>query len=102
MIVSHQGYMGIYSFDTGHKEGEIFGWLRARCPVANLVSVRGGNWNELAVYDLNTREKLDEFTFASDVDFDQFSKDGKRLFVLTADQTAYFLDISNPVRPSDD
>jgi hypothetical protein len=102
VIVSHQGYAEIYSLATGNKEGEIFGWPHAHCQARNLVSVRGENQNELAVYDLITREKLDEFTFASNVEFDHFSKDGKRLFVLTADQTAYFLDVSHPARPNGD
>jgi len=101
LFVSHQGYTEIYSVGTGQKEGELLGWPRAHCQAANLVSVRGEGENELAVYDLNRREKLDEFAFASDVDFDQFSTDGKRLIVLTADQTAYLLDVSNRVSPNE-
>jgi hypothetical protein len=50
------------------------------------------------VYDLISRERLDEFSFARDVDFDHFSEDGKRLFVLTTDQTGYFLDIASRPR----
>jgi len=100
VIISHQGYVEIYSLATGRKEGEIFGWPRSYCKAANLMSVGGENQNELAIYDLSSRSKLDEFTFASNVDLDQFSEDGKRLFVLTNDQTAFSLDISNLVRPS--
>jgi hypothetical protein len=100
IIVTQQAYAEIYSLATGKKQGEIPGWPLAHCQTANLISVRGENQNELAIYDLNTREKLDEFTFASNVHFDQFSKDGKRLLVLTEDQTAYFLDTPNPARSS--
>jgi len=100
MIVSQKAYVEIYSMATGQKEGEIPGRPSAHCQTTNLVSVRSENENELEVYDLNTREKVDGFTFASDVRFDQFSKDGKRLLVLTEDQTAYFLDISKPAPPS--
>ena len=94
LFVTHRGFVEIYSIATGLKEGEIPGSPRAYSKTANLVSVQGENTNELAVYDLNSREKVDEFTFASDVRFDHFSKDGNRLLVVTEDQTAYFLDIS--------
>jgi hypothetical protein len=99
-IVSHRGYIEIYSLATGQREGEIFGWPRTFCKAANLITVRSGSGNDLAVYDLTSQQKLDEFSFASDVDFDHFSEDGKRLFVLTTDQTGYLLEVACPTRPS--
>jgi WD40 repeat protein len=88
-------YAEVYSLATGVKEGEIFSGASAYCKTTDRITVRGGNDNELAIYDLNSREKWDEFTFSSGVVFDQFSRDGKRLFVLINDQTAYILDVSN-------
>jgi len=44
---------------------------------------------------LNTSERVKELNFAKPVSFKQFSKDSKRLFVLTSDQTAYLFDLSS-------
>ena len=49
---------------------------------------------KLAVYDLASLEKRDEFTFTHPVSLTSFSQDGKRLFVLTANQAVYVLDVS--------
>ncbi len=37
-------------------------------------------------------EKRDRFVFSSPISVAGFSADGRRLFVLTANQTAYWLD----------
>jgi len=49
---------------------------------------------KLVVYDLATLTKLDEFVFSSPVSLARFTPDEKRLFILTANQTIYFLDLS--------
>ena len=92
LVVGHHGYMEILSLATGAKEGEIPGLPRAVSTSKNLISVGGDSPNELEVYDLETRRRLDHFAFSDRIDFDQFSSDGQRLPVLTSDQTAYFLD----------
>jgi len=48
----------------------------------------------LVVYDLHTLKQISEFSFASRISGNLFSADGKRLFVLTNDQTGYILDVS--------
>ncbi|HKG60413.1 MAG TPA: hypothetical protein VKB05_11690 [Pyrinomonadaceae bacterium] len=50
---------------------------------------------KLAVYDLATMEKRDEFIFTRPISMLRFSQDGKRLFVLTTAQTVYILDVSS-------
>jgi hypothetical protein len=47
---------------------------------------------KLAVYDFESMEKLDELTFPTRISMLRFSVDGKRLFVLTREQTVYILD----------
>ncbi|MGH9603926.1 MAG: hypothetical protein ACRD24_16225 [Terriglobales bacterium] len=37
-------------------------------------------------------EKRDQYVFPSPVSLARFSEDGKKLFVLTANQTVYWLD----------
>jgi hypothetical protein len=48
----------------------------------------------LAVYDLATMEKRDQFVFSSPISLSTFSEDGKQLFVLTANQTVYLLNVT--------
>jgi len=47
----------------------------------------------LVIYDLHSLKQTNELTFASRISAYLFSEDGKRLFVLTNDQTAFILDV---------
>jgi hypothetical protein len=58
-----------------------------------LLSVENAS-GQLTLYDLATMTKKDEFTFTSYVAYAVFSPDGRKLFVLTGNQTAYVLDVS--------
>jgi WD40 repeat protein len=49
----------------------------------------------LSVYDLRTLKQTNEFSFAERISGDFFSEDGKRLFVLTNDQTSFILDVTS-------
>jgi WD40 repeat protein len=49
----------------------------------------------LVVYDLRASARHDEYTFPEAVVYSHFSSDGKRLLVLTQDQTVYVLDVTN-------
>jgi hypothetical protein len=74
------------------------GRLRATFSRAsNLLCVENER-GQLTIYDLVSMEKRDEFVFSSPVLLTRFSNDGKSLFVLTASQTAYVLDVSSPPR----
>jgi hypothetical protein len=95
LLVSHRGYMEVFSLASGAKEGEISGRLRAISPSGSLLSVGGDSPNELEIYDLGSRTRLDGFAFPSRIEFEQFSADGKRFLVLTSDQTAYFLNMTS-------
>jgi hypothetical protein len=82
----------VYSLADGEQKGRFFGGRPAASKAAGLLSVENER-GQLAVYDLATMAKRDQFTFASPVSLARFSPDGKRLFVLTADQTAYVLNM---------
>ncbi len=58
----------------------------------NLLSVENER-GQLALYDLKTMQKRNNFVFASPVSLARFGADGKRLLVLTANQTAYVLNL---------
>ena len=82
----------VYSLADGEQKGRFFGGRPTVSKAANLLSVENER-GQLIVYDLATMAKRDEFTFNSPVALTRFSPDGKRLFVLTANQTAYTLNL---------
>ena len=84
----------IYSLSTGEQKGHMFGSSAAVAKTTGLLAVENEP-GKVVVYDLATVAKLDEFVFSSPVSLARFSADGKRLFILTANQTIYFLDVSD-------
>src|SRR5262245_44678367 len=95
----------VYSLSTGEQKGRVFG---SRAVVGGVDGMSGGQTaghsgglmcvenerGKLAVYDLASLEKRDEFTFTHPVSGAAFSQDGKRLFVLTANQAVYVLNVA--------
>jgi len=84
----------IYSLVDGRQAGKVFGKRPTISVASNLLCVETEE-GVLAIYDLATFEKREQFTFSSPVSMARFSPDGKRLFVLTANQTVYQLDVSS-------
>ena len=84
----------VYSLSSGQQKGKVFGRLTAASPESNLLCVENGE-GLLTLHDLASFEKRQQFTFPSRVSLVRFSDDGKRLFVLTADQTVYLLDVTS-------
>ncbi|HEY7546033.1 MAG TPA: hypothetical protein VID27_14170, partial [Blastocatellia bacterium] len=93
VIADSENRVLIYSLSTGEQKGRMFGARATINTTTNLLCVENER-GQLTVYDLKTMEKRDEFLFSSPVEFARFSADGKSLFVLTASQTAYVLDLS--------
>jgi WD40 repeat protein len=83
----------LYSLATGEQKGKFFGREPAISPAAGLLSVETER-GQLTLFDLATGERRDRFDFAAPVSLAHFSEDGKRLLVLTADQTVYVLDLT--------
>ncbi|HEX8187317.1 MAG TPA: M48 family metalloprotease [Pyrinomonadaceae bacterium] len=86
----------LYSLATGEQKGKFFGRAPAISKEAGLLSVETGR-GELTLFDPATGERRDRFDFAAPVSLAHFSGDGKRLLVLTADQTVYLLDLTAKV-----
>ena len=84
----------VYSLSSGQQKGKVFGRLTAISPLEQ--SALRGEWRRA---DNSSRaasfDKRQQFTFPSRISLVRFSDDGKRLFVLTADQTVYLLDVSS-------
>jgi WD40 repeat protein len=81
----------VYSLSTGRQKGKMFGARADASSVNNLLAVENGD-GLMTLYDLNTLDKREQFTFPSRISLLRFSEDGKRLFILTANQTVYILD----------
>ncbi|HKY03310.1 MAG TPA: hypothetical protein VJQ56_00375, partial [Blastocatellia bacterium] len=97
VVADNQNRTLVYSLSTGEQKGKMFGERAALNQASNLLCVENER-GQLTLYDLGTMEKRDEFIFSSPVMLTRFSGDGKSLFVLTAGQTAYVLDLTSAAR----
>jgi WD40 repeat protein len=83
----------IYSLSTGQQSAKVFGHAAAVSVPSGTLAAENET-GQLQIFDLATMEKRDELRFNSPIAMYRFSDDGKRLFVLTAGQTAYIFDVA--------
>ncbi len=83
----------LYSVSTGEQKAKWFGYGPRVSRNGDRLCLSNGR-GHLAVYDLHSLKQISEFSFTSRISGNLFSGDGKRLFVLTNDQTGYVLDVS--------
>lgn len=88
----------VYSLSTGEQKGRAFGNYAAVSDELSLMCVENER-GKIAVYDLSTMEKRDELIFSHPVSMLRFSGDGKRLLVLTSNQTVYVMDAAALASP---
>lgn len=93
VIVDSSNRVQVYSLASGEQKGRVFGRNATVSSASKLLCVENET-GQLAVYDLARMEKRDQFVFSHPVSMVRFSDDGKRLFVLTDDQTVYLLDMT--------
>lgn len=94
VMTDSQNRVLVYSLSSGEPKGRVFGNKAALSDQAGLLCVENVQ-GQLALYDLDSLEKRREFTFPSTVSLARFSEDGRRLFVLTDNQTVYWIDVSS-------
>jgi WD40 repeat protein len=92
VVSDTQNRVLVYSLSAGQLKQRFFGDRAVVNAGEGLLCVENEP-GQLIIYDLNTGEKRDEFSFSSPVSLIQFAE-GKRLFILTANQTAYLLSIA--------
>ena len=94
-ISDNQNRTLIYALGSGcNSEKFLASGLTSVTPVILLcVESKDG---VLEVYDMTSFEKRRQFSFGGRLSFVRFSPDGKRLFVLTANQNVYLLDLDAP------
>lgn len=81
-----------YSLKDADLRHRFFGAQAAINPTKHLIAVENYP-GELTIYDLNSGESKAKLLFKTQSVFARFSLDGKRLFVLTAEQAAHAFDV---------
>ena len=81
----------LYSISTGERKAEWFGYKPQISPNGQWLCLANGK-GHLVIYDLHALKQTSDLSFASQVSAYTFSNDGKRLLVLTDDQTVFVLD----------
>jgi hypothetical protein len=78
----------LYSISTGEQLVRWFGYRPEISRNGQRLCLANGR-GHLLVYDLGNLKQIDDLYFANSVTAHNFSADGKKLFVLTNDQTAF-------------
>lgn len=81
----------IYSISSGTLRQRFFGAHATINLAENMIAIENEP-GQLTIYDLATGAEREKLYFGKEISFAQFNPDGKRLFVLTANQTFYVLD----------
>jgi len=84
----------LYSLSAGEQKGTFFGAGAAFSTNAGLLTIEN-QAGQLDVYTLPGLEKRTQLVFPSPISLESYSTDGKKLFVLTANQTIYFFDTAS-------
>jgi len=93
VVTDNHNRVLVYSISTGEQKAKWFGYRPQISRNGNRLCLSNGR-GHLVIYDLHTLKQTSDFYFASRISANLFSEDGKRLFVLTNDQTAFILDVS--------
>jgi WD40 repeat protein len=77
---------------SGQEKGHFFG-TNPSASQNGLLALENQD-GQLTIYDMASSQLKQQYTFADPISFKIFSPDGGRLFVVTASQTAYILDLA--------
>ena len=83
-----------YSLASGKELGHVFGHSPAISSAGGVYAVSTGEGG-VNVYGIANSQLRRTYQFPVSIAYKKFSPDGKRLFVLTRDQTAYVLDLNS-------
>jgi Peptidase family M48 len=91
LVGDNENRTRVYSLSSGEQKAILFG-TRSLLSTAAGILLLENETGQVDVYDLKSLEKRNQLTFPYHISAWEFSADGKRLFVLTANQIAYFFD----------
>ena len=89
----------VYSMASGKEMGHVFGVAPVLSSNAGVYAVSSGE-RQVDVYGLADSQLRRTYKFPVSIVYKKFSADGKQLFVLTRDQTAYVLDLNATAEPA--
>jgi WD40 repeat protein len=93
VVTDNRNRVLLYSISTGEQKAKWFGFRPRISPKGERLCLSNGR-GHLIVYDLHSLKQSNEFSFANSISAHLFSDDGKKLFVLTNDQTAFVIDVA--------
>ena len=93
VIADNQHRALLYSIAMGEQRAKWFGDHPKLSRHGDRLCLANGR-THLLVYDLKTLKRTNEYFFAEPVMLKIFSEDGKRLLVMTSDQTLFVLDLA--------
>ncbi len=96
-IADDQNRVVTYSLVTGNPVGNFFGH-DPTLAYPNALMALENEAGHLTLYDLTSGEDLTRWVFTSPIRMKKFTPDGKRLFVLTSDQSTFILDLTPYIR----
>ena len=85
----------VYSLKSGEQTGMLFGRRPVVSPVSPYLAAENER-GQLTLYELNTLARREQYVFTSPIAYSYFAADNRRLFVLTGNQTAYFIMLPKP------
>lgn len=88
----------IFSLSTGQEVARLRGAFSSASGETNLLAASDAK--RLTTYDLKSGAKRGDFLLPEDIAYTHFPADGKRVLVLTANQTVYVLDVSAAAAPN--
>ena len=94
LVADSENRILLYSLKTGEQKGRVFGDYGTVSPNGKLLCVTNES-GKLNIYDLASLQSIEQFVFTSSITLAEFSEDGKKLIVLTSNQTAHVFDISS-------
>ncbi|HEX8738139.1 MAG TPA: M48 family metalloprotease [Pyrinomonadaceae bacterium] len=93
VIADDENRILIYSISQGRLLQRFFGSRATISPTTSLIAIANVP-GRITVYDIATGTERERLSFTKNISVAQFADDGKRLFILTADQTAFLFDTS--------
>jgi WD40 repeat protein len=96
-VLDSQNRIQLFALSTGDRRAVFFGDRIALSAAARRACIENEP-GKLALYDLDTSAEPVQrgfYVFSNPVSFFQFSRDGRRLFVLTSNQMIYLLDVES-------
>jgi WD40 repeat protein len=94
LVADSENRILLYSLKTGEQKGRVFGDYATVSPSGKLLCVTNEN-GKLDIYKLADMQRVEQFVFTGSVTLVEFSEDGKKLLVLTSNQTVHVFDISS-------